>query len=165
MALAAARAEERALEVDAEYPVPLVLGHVEKSDPREDAGVVDQQVDTAESFRRGDHGRDVVGPGDVTRHRHGPAAGAANLGGDSLGGLGIVEVVDHHPGTFAAISPRDRRADTLLRAGHHRDPVPQTHLVTSPFHATPASEDKVITIPGPGRAVRAAIPPRTRDCV
>ena len=122
-----ARGEKRALEVDVDYRVPIGRGCREEVDAREDAGVVDHDVNPAEAIGGADHAADVGLFSDAALDHRGAAAGRLDAPDDHLGGGAAVEVVDDHCRALARKGHRDRRADALLCPGHHRDPVCQSH--------------------------------------
>ena len=100
------RAEKHALEVVAEDEVPVFLRHIDDRRLADQAGVVHQDVETAElRVRLGERAGDLVGEADVALDRVGLAA---ELGDrlDDLLGLVEVEVEDSHVGALRAQTPR-----------------------------------------------------------
>ena len=79
----APRDEPRALEVDVEHRVPLVLGQLVRQPVGADAGVVEQHVDAAEALDRrvdgGAHGRVVAHVGDAATQRAALGARASDV--------------------------------------------------------------------------------------
>ena len=132
-----ARAQERALQVDAQDPVPLGLGGLEEVGAREDAGVVDQKIDAAQGLGGLDHARDLLGHRHVALNRPRPAAGRRDPADDRLGGRRVVQVIDDHAGALAPIGQRDRLADALLRPGDDRHSVAQSHFRPPDFRFAP----------------------------
>jgi hypothetical protein len=81
---------ERALQVHLDDRVPLLLGHREQHAVTEDAGVVDQHVQTAERVDRlGDEALGPVPRADVIGVRRGLATEGLDLVHDLLRGAGI----------------------------------------------------------------------------
>ncbi len=125
---------ERALQVDADDRVELVLAHRDEHAVTQDARVVHDDVEVAEA-RHGlvDHG---LGPGEGA-HAVGVGHGLAARGGDLVGhGLGrrdvrarsvdrAAQVVDHDLGPERGEEQRVLAADATSAPGDDRDPVLQ----------------------------------------
>ena len=111
--------EVRALEVDAEHPVPLVGAQLVH---RTSAGHTSGVDDDVEAAVCGQH------IGDRARHR----ILVAHIDCDRAINCGAVYVEADHDGAFGAEPARARLADSRCRAGDERDhPVQPTHAVCS----------------------------------
>ena len=100
---------------------PVVVGHVEQGHPREDPGVVHEQVDAAERIAGSDHRRTVAPGGDVTTDRHRSTSSLLDRSDEPLGSTDVVEVVDDDRSASGCHRLDHRRPDPLLRAGDERD--------------------------------------------
>jgi hypothetical protein len=98
--------------------------------PPHDAGVVDEDVDSAELCDRGrDEGAGAVDRRDVVRVGHGPTAGADDLVDDGGGRSGVTthasnrstDVVDGDAGATRREQQRVRTPDAASRAGDDGD--------------------------------------------
>ena len=88
--------------------VPVLFGHVEEGDAREDAGVVDQDVDFAEGGDGCvDQGAGGAGGGDIAREQACFAAGCSYFCRDLFGGGLVIEVVDGDVGAGLREGDRD----------------------------------------------------------
>ena len=117
-------AAERAGQRDVEDPLPLVVGHVQDGGGAAEAGVVDEDVDAAESLDGGLGERADLGfVGDVAGLRGDPAGAVA--GGELIAGRGqpaLVLVAEHDLGALGQAAPGDRGADAGAgRGGDHDD--------------------------------------------
>ena len=88
---------------------------------REDARVVDQDVDPAEFFRGApDGGGDLSGIGAVGTEGDSAPSGATNVGGDRFRRLGPRAIGDRDIGSRRGQPPRDRGTDATAATGHQR---------------------------------------------
>ena len=135
------RRGERALEVDLDDRVPLLLGHVHEHAVAQDAGVVDEHVEAAERLDGGvDEALGALPVGDVVAVGDGLAAHRLDLVDDVLRRAGrltravhlAAEVVHHDLGPVRRQHQRVLAADAPARAGHDRD-----SSLTQPRHWCP----------------------------
>ena len=110
--------EERALEIDRDDHVELVLGRVERRGARLHPGVVDEDVEPPER-RHGavDQLLDVGDARDVRLDGLGAAAGRLDLLLRRVRRVGVLVIVDRDRGTLAGELDRDRAADPAVAAG------------------------------------------------
>ena len=111
-------AEEGAFKIDVEDLIPLDLGHIEKFDAGENAGVIHQDINTAKALTRFHHTPDIGSPGHITGNRHSPLPQGTNLGGNLFRRGLVVQVIKHHTGPLTTIGQGNRLANTLLCPGH-----------------------------------------------
>jgi hypothetical protein len=123
-------AEERALQVDVEHPLVLVLGRVEDRGAGLDAGVVDHDVEPAEGVDRGLHQLLQIGRlADVGLHPDGVPADGLDPGDELRRLLGMDDVVDDDVGSFRGRCQHHRFADPAVAPGHDDGLAGQQHPV------------------------------------
>ena len=101
----------------------------------QDAGIVDQNVETAEPVRYGREQREHLRlVGHVRAHGKTFAAGGANLGDHGLNLLLRCAVGDGNPRALGSKRQRDRAADAAGAARHQSALAPKraVHAITSP---------------------------------
>ncbi|MNF70603.1 hypothetical protein D3C84_525160 [compost metagenome] len=123
--------EEHRIQIDVHRREPhLVAGFLDGA-ARNDAGVVEQDVDAAEAFDR---------PGDdrFTVFLLPQIAGQAVCFGAQFAGLldhgqatVSIDVRDHHTGTFGGEQPHKRLTDTTGASGNHDNLVFESHCFAS----------------------------------
>ena len=125
------RAEERALQVDVEDLLVLLLGGVEDAGARLDTGVVHHDVDPPEPPERAvDQLLQVGDLAHVGLDAERAVAERDDLALEILGGLVRVrDVVDDDVGALGRERERDRLADAAVAAGDDRDFSFETHAV------------------------------------
>ena len=113
--------------------IPFVFVDVDDAGGKEDAGVVDQDVDGAKGIRRPvDHGLNPGGIGDIGLKVKSPGERRTQLFGRTFS-VGLVKVVNDEAGTVSRQGPGNRPADALPRTGHDGDAVPEG-LLLGHFH-------------------------------
>ena len=116
------RAEKRALEVDRQHLVVLVLRGIQHRGAGLDAGIVHHDVEAAEFRYRGLHQPlDFLDAADVGLHADGDAAQRCDFALELLGRLGMDHVVDDDIGAGLGQAECDRLADPAVPAGHDGD--------------------------------------------
>ncbi len=155
-----AAADDRALEVHRDHPVPRLLGAVDERFDHVDPGVVDQHVDLAELV---DHLREPGAHRGDVGHVHADAAGPrAELRADLLRRPRCgsrVQVGDRHRGALLREPGGDRQPDAAGGAGHDAHPPVQcTHLgsfrsnrATSSHRCAPTADAAQTVSRSPGR--------------
>ena len=127
--------QERAAQIDPDQPVEIRRRGLEQRLLDQDAGVVDQDVETAERGERTlEHRQHRRLVGDVRAYGEGAAAAGMDLGDDRLD-LGLRrEIVHRHMGALGRKRERDRAADPARSAGDQRALAVERarHAITSP---------------------------------
>ena len=115
------RAQEDALEVHADDPIPLLLADVvERGDP-DDPGAIDERIEAAEGRLAGaDRGAHGVGRGHVEGEGEEPLAGIERLG--RLLQPAGVQIADSDTGALVQQRARDSQAEAARAAGNQRPP-------------------------------------------
>ena len=152
-------AEERALQVDAQHAVEILFRNIEEVAGRDDAGIVDEDVDlAAEIQRRGEEIGDVVAIADICAHETAGAERSEPLD-RRRAGVGV-DIRDDDPRPLGHEPLGDGIADPLGTAGDDGDPVFELH------DAAPSLVDqrRLIAAPRPPRHERIRHFPR-RDAL
>jgi len=106
------------LRLTSSTPVPFRLGEVEKIAAGKDAGVVDQDVDTAQVVAGRYHDRDGRSIGYTALHRSGSDAVILDGRDQGLGGCLVVQVIHHQISALMGEGQCDGSANPLLRSGY-----------------------------------------------
>jgi len=152
---------ERAGEVRAQHPVPLLVAHAGDEPVVGDASVVDEQLDRPERlldlFERGVDG---VGVADVGAHRE--RVGAGRLDGclRLLRALLVGGVAEGDPVSVLGERDRSRAADAARRAGDERDPGAHADRLPHRTSALP----HVMPAPKPDMRTRSSGERRPSSC-
>ena len=123
--------EERAFEIDVEDEIVVGFGDVPEIGAAFEAGVVDEDVDAAESGDRvGDEFLALVDFADVGLEGGGFAAELLNHGDDFVGACFVGAIAERDVGAFASETLDDGAADALVAAGdcHHFSFEPIGHV-------------------------------------
>ena len=109
--------QERALQIDAEHTVEILLLEVEEIGGMDDAGIVDEHIDLPERFdRSGDQAFDIGAAGNAGLVESNLAVFRQFF--DRLGASGFVDVGDHDLRAVGDETLRDCIADAACAAGH-----------------------------------------------
>ena len=161
------RGKAASLEVDIEHVVPVGLAHLKQLHPRIDAGVVDQDVGRAQhagGIRN--HHVDVGKPRDIGADKMDTATDLADARCDPFGRRLVIEPGDRDVGPLLGQRDCNGGANSLLRAGHQRDPACQFHELlpqSPPGRQTTSDEKSGSPQSGPGWAHSSIIQPTSAD--
>ena len=141
------------MRLTSEHAPPPVERHVDERERLLDAGVVDEQIQAAESLPRlAERPDDVSLGGDVHRHGHRPPAGALDPIDHSLGLGGVAQVVDRDGRAVGGELVGDALADAGVRARDQRLAAAQQPCFLRDEPELWVRHRRIISMRGPGRS-------------